>query len=357
MSATISPNFVQAYTAKSSPALPFTVFNEDGSACNLTGATFTGFIVDQAGAVTRLTTANFSIVSAVAGTASYQFTLADVAAPLVGRLWINVKLPSEAPNVRELDPITLVVLPTAEYIGGLIVQEVDLNINGSPNAVGNPAFVQIVAATAIALAASAGVNIGSVQVLDSAGTNKLAIDASGRVSILGITNALPAGTNVIGHVINDASSAVIGHVVSDTGSTTAVTQPTAANLNATATVQAVTGTSLAVGSNGLPVLATSAPGYVAAYGSNPTALTSNTDAAFKWGAGGTTQVNHVMIQNNTASSLNWDLDVATSAGSPTLAAGQTLFLDVQCTAVHLQQTGTPNINGTAASNIVVRGWL
>src|SRR6185312_5033505 len=48
-----------------------------------------------------------------------------------------------------------------------------------------------------------------------------------------INAALPAGTNVIGHVINDASSAVIGHVISDTGSTTAVTQATASSLNAT----------------------------------------------------------------------------------------------------------------------------
>jgi hypothetical protein len=54
--------------------------------------------------------------------------------------------------------------------------------------------------------------------------------------------ALPAGSNVIGHVIVDsgsitavlsAGSAVIGHVLTDTGSTTAVTQATAANLNAT----------------------------------------------------------------------------------------------------------------------------
>jgi hypothetical protein len=35
--------------------------------------------------------------------------------------------------------------------------------------------------------------------------------------------SLPTGSNVIGHVINDASSAVIGHVINDSGSTTAVT--------------------------------------------------------------------------------------------------------------------------------------
>lgn len=38
-----------------------------------------------------------------------------------------------------------------------------------------------------------------------------------------VSEALPAGTNVIGHVINDASSAVIGHVIVDTAPSTAVT--------------------------------------------------------------------------------------------------------------------------------------
>lgn len=141
----------------------------------------------------------------------------------------------------------------------------------------------------------------------------------------------------------------------------AVTQPvsqaTAASLNATATIQAVTGTSLATGSNALPVLSSAATGYVAAYGSNAAALTANTDYLFKWGAGGTTQVNHIMLQNNSTINLNWDLDVATSVGSPVLAPGQTLFLDVQTTVVHLQANGTPNVNGTSAANIVVRGWL
>jgi len=66
-------------------------------------------------------------------------------------------------------------------------------------------------------------------------------------AVTAISNPLPAGTNVIGHVIADSGSttAVTGnvtvvqptgtnlHVVLDTTSTTAVTQATAANLNAT----------------------------------------------------------------------------------------------------------------------------
>lgn len=107
----------------------------------------------------------------------------------------------------------------------------------------------------------------------------------------------------------------------------------------------------------ISALISASSGYVAAYASNPAALTASTDYSFKWGIIGTTQINHVMLQNNTAAALNWDIDVAATAGSPVLAAGQTLFLDVQLSALHLFQAGTPNVNGSSANNIVVRGWL
>lgn len=94
-------------------------------------------------------------------------------------------------------------------------------------------------------------------------------------------------------------------------------------------------------------------GYVAASSANAAALTGSTDYSFAW----TSAVNHVMLQNNTGSNLNWDLDVAATAGSPLLATGQTVFLDVRTTILHLFAAGTPNVNGSAASNIVVRGWL
>ena len=97
-------------------------------------------------------------------------------------------------------------------------------------------------------------------------------------------------------------------------------------------------------------------GYVAAYASNGAATAATTDYSFKWGAAGTTVISHLMVQNNTASSIQWDLDVTATAGSPVLAAGQTLFLDVQVTALHLYTPGISNVNGTSASNIVVRAW-
>jgi hypothetical protein len=310
--ATVSATPPTLYTGKAAPAWPFTLLQDSGTPLNITDATLEAYMLNALTLEVVKLQGALTILNASTGRASYQWTLDDLSLPGRRLFYLDVTLPAEAPRKREFNPVVLGIFPTPEFIGGLIMQEVDLAaVNGAPNSVGNPVFVQLVAAIVShvivdslpALAANAGVNIGSVELLDGAGSNKLTIDGSGNAAVK------------------------------------------------------LTSSSIATGSAALAVLSSTAPGYVAAYGSNPTALTSNTDAAFKWGGAGNTQVNHVMIQNNTAASLNWDLDVATSAGSPTLAAGQTLFLDVQTSAVHLQQTGTPNINGSSSANIVVRGWL
>jgi hypothetical protein len=100
-----------------------------------------------------------------------------------------------------------------------------------------------------------------------------------------------------------------------------------------------------------------ASGYVAAANGNANATTASTDYSFAWGGAGSVIVHHIMLQNNSGANLQWDLDTNTSAGSPVLATGQTLFLDVFTTVLHLRTSGAINVNGTSAANIVVRGWL
>lgn len=86
--------------------------------------------------------------------------------------------------------------------------------------------------------------------------NCVAVNASGQITVLGIINALPAGTNVIGHII------------ADSGSTTAVTQATAANLNAT-----IVGTGTFVTQvNGFTSWAGGTLGAMANYGTSPGAV-------------------------------------------------------------------------------------
>lgn len=100
-------------------------------------------------------------------------------------------------------------------------------------------------------------------------------------AVTAITNALPAGANVLGHVISDTGSttAVTGnvtavqatgtnlHAVIDSGSTTAATQATAANLNAQVQGPAAHGAS----TSGNPLWL----GQEAiAHGTNPSAVTA-----------------------------------------------------------------------------------
>lgn len=198
-------------------------------------------------------------------------------------------------------------------------------------------------------------------------TQKLAVDASGRLTL--VPNSSVNAAQIGGQVPTLDNTAVLAVSLRGKGNGTA--GDTALLLSAagrasvdinsfplsTVPVSVVAGTALAPGNNAMPILTSASTGYVAAWASNPAALTSSTDYSFKWGASGTTQVNHIMLQNNTAATLNWDLDVAANAGSPTLAAGQTVFLDVQTTVLHLFQAGTPNVGGSSSGNIVVRGWI
>ena len=97
-------------------------------------------------------------------------------------------------------------------------------------------------------------------------------------------------------------------------------------------------------------------GVLAADPANAAALTAATDYAFKWKGGA--QPRHVLVQNNTAASINVDVDAAATAGALVLAAGATLVLDVCMSALHLYSAAaTPAVNGSASGNIVVRGWI
>jgi len=99
----------------------------------------------------------------------------------------------------------------------------------------------LTAVTAITNALPAGSNVIGHVITDTGSTTAVTgtvtvtgglTDTQLRASAVPVTAVLTAGSAVIGHVINDASSAVIGHVIADSGSTTAVTQATATNLNA-----------------------------------------------------------------------------------------------------------------------------
>lgn len=109
---------------------------------------------------------------------------------------------------------------------------------GSTGSGTSSAFAAAFPATGTAIGAKSGANMVN-----------LAADGSNNL-LVGVATALPAGTNVIGHVIADSGSTTAVtqatgtnlHAVIDSGSTTAVTQATAANLKAQVTGAGSAGT-------------------------------------------------------------------------------------------------------------------
>ena len=208
-------------------------------------------------------------------------------------------------------------------------------------------------------------------VYQATGSNLHVVVDSGAITDSGTVTANQGGTWNIANVS--------GTVSLPTGAATSAKQPALGTAGSASsdvlTVQGITSmTPLKVDGSGVtqPVSGTfwqstqpvsvstliAQAGEVALYGSNPTALTANTDAAIKWGASGTTAVNHILIANNTTINVNYRLDAATTAGSDSLAPGQKMTFDIAGTlAVHLQANGTPNIGGSSSGNIVVTGWL
>lgn len=108
--------------------------------------------------------------------------------------------------------------------------------------------------------------------------------------------------------------------------------------------------------NNVPMQGIGQRGGIAPLNTNAAALTANTVYVYQWSPAGQ-QVNHVMLQNNSSVNINFELDNTVSAGSPVITPGQTIFLDVQHITLQLLSSGTPNVNGTSAGNLVVRGWL
>ena len=81
--------------------------------------------------------------------------------------------------------------------------------------------------------------------------------------------------------------------------------------------------------------------------------TANTDTLYTFSS----QINTVIIQNNTAANLNFAFDAAATVGSLLLVPGQYYEKPKKVTVVHLLTTAATNVNGTSGSNIVLLGEL
>jgi hypothetical protein len=84
----------------------------------------------------------------------------------------------------------------------------------------------------------------------------------------------------------------------------------------------------------------------------PAGLTASVDTAFAFAQ----KVYHLWLQNNSAMPVGIEFVAAASAGSWQVPAGGALLLDVPVGVVHLYSTAATAVNGTAAGNVVLKGW-
>ncbi len=93
-------------------------------------------------------------------------------------------------------------------------------------------------------------------------------------------------------------------------------------------------------------------GYIA-LSSPPSTTNAGSDTPLTFSS----QVNRVIIQNNTSANVNYAFDTSASAGSMLLVPGATLIYPKKCTVLHLFTAAAQNINGSTAGNIVALGAM
>lgn len=91
-------------------------------------------------------------------------------------------------------------------------------------------------------------------------------------------------------------------------------------------------------------------GYVSLT-SPPSTTTASTDTPFTFAS----QVNHVILQNNTSANVWFAFDTVATIGSLLLVPGSMLIYAKKVSVVHLYTVAATNVNGTAAGNIVLLG--
>lgn len=93
-------------------------------------------------------------------------------------------------------------------------------------------------------------------------------------------------------------------------------------------------------------------GYVSA-STPPSATNAGSDTSYTFSS----QVNRVILMNNTSANVNYAFDTAASAGSLLLVPGAMLVYPKKCTVLHLYTAAVQNINGSSGNNLVVLGAM
>lgn len=326
------------------------------------GSTFQLYIYDRIKNTIRVGSGKWTVNSYSPVNATYQWDALDTASS--GSFTIYARITTPSGHISSTDEIQWNILPGLILGGFMTTQDVNIiQVNGTAIGSGNPVPVSFPSLPA-------GSNlIGSIELTDSGGTNKLSIDASGNASTK-LGAALPTGTNVIGHVVVDsagnvtvtslpalpAGTNVIGHVIIDSATNVVVTGlpalPAGSNLIGSIEIADSAGTNkLAVNSAGqAQVEDIEQAGYIAL-----TTPPVNTNAGSDTTLTFSSQVNRVIVQNNTGATAYLDFDQTASTASLAILPGSLLVYPKKCTSPHVFTAAATPLN--AANGILLRGAL
>ncbi len=190
-------------------------------------------------------------------------------------------------------------------VTGTVTANAGTNLNTSLLALESGGNLATLAGTVSASKVNITVSNSTLAVTQSGTWNIATVTA-----VTGITNALPAGSNVIGHVI------------ADTGSTTAVTQATASNLNA----QVVGAGAQNAAVSGNPVLDA---GYASA--AEPSNVGADGRSQYHWLDQKGRQVVTMQAATNTNSSVAGNASSMSLLASNTSRKGATIYNDSTAT--------------------------
>ena len=194
----------------------------------------------------------------------------------------------------------------------------------------------LVTPDSVALPANQSVNVSQINAVTPLMGNGTTGTGSQRVTI--------ASDNTPFHIINDASSAVIGHVITDTSSTTAVTQATAANLNA-----AVVGTGTA-GSAAGGVLTIQGVASMTKLLVTPDSVALPANQSVN-----VAQMNGVTVTMGTGNSGTGVQRVVLATDQPQLTNKLLVTPDANSAINLAQVNGTTTVNGGSAAGILAVG--
>jgi len=283
------------------PDAVWQLFDDDTNPISIpSGSTFTLYLYDPRTNTVRAGTGSWEVNSYTQARATYSWSSHDTATDGTFRIYARITTPLG--QISSTDEITLNIIP-ALIVGGIVLTSQDINIiqvNGTAISAGNPVPTSITSLPA-------GTNVIGHVIVDSAGS----------VSVTSLPS-LPAGSSIIGSV-----------KLTDSGGTNQI------QINSAGQAQ---------------VEDIEQSGYIAL-----TSPPANTNAGSDTVLTFSSQVSRVIVQNNTSATFYLDFDQVASTASFAILPGTLLVYPKKCTSPHLYTTVATPLN--AASGILLRGAL